>query len=64
MNANNKLLDNNSSNNNTIEDSGIHSNGIHKCFPDDAFLMVTQQQWEDDVIWDATMHREKVSLYN
>lgn len=30
-------------------------------FPDDAFLMVSQLQWEDDVIWDGSEIKHKVS---
>ncbi|VVD00816.1 transcription initiation factor TFIID subunit 1 isoform X1 [Leptidea sinapis] len=29
-------------------------------FPDDAFLMVSQLQWEDDVIWDGSEMKQKV----
>ncbi|XP_072931963.1 transcription initiation factor TFIID subunit 1 [Epargyreus clarus] len=29
-------------------------------FPDDAFLMVSQLQWEDDVIWDGSEMKHKV----
>ncbi|XP_013199879.1 transcription initiation factor TFIID subunit 1 isoform X2 [Amyelois transitella] len=29
-------------------------------FPDDAFLMVSQLQWEDDVIWDGSEIKHKV----
>ncbi|CAH2235274.1 jg20649 [Pararge aegeria aegeria] len=29
-------------------------------FPDDAFLMVSQLQWEDDVIWDGSEIKQKV----
>ncbi|XP_026317517.1 transcription initiation factor TFIID subunit 1 isoform X2 [Hyposmocoma kahamanoa] len=29
-------------------------------FPDDAFLMATQLQWEDDVIWDGSEIKHKV----
>lgn len=29
-------------------------------FPDDAFLMMSQLQWEDDVIWDGSEIKHKV----
>lgn len=29
-------------------------------FPDDAFLMVTQLHWEDDVVWDGNDIKHKV----
>lgn len=29
-------------------------------FPDDSFLMVSQLQWEDDVIWDGSEIKHKV----
>lgn len=30
-------------------------------FPEDSFLMVSQLQWEDDVIWDGSEIKQKVS---
>lgn len=32
-------------------------------FPDDAFLMVTQLHWEDDVVWDGNEIKHKVNLF-
>lgn len=29
-------------------------------FPDDAFLMVTQLHWEDEVVWDGNDIKHKV----
>lgn len=31
-------------------------------FPDDSFLMVSQLQWEDDVIWDGSEIKHKVRV--
>ena len=31
-------------------------------YPDEAFLMVTQVQWEDEVIWDGEKARDKVMM--
>lgn len=38
--------------------------GEDKDIPDDAFLMVTQLHWEDDVVWDGNdiKHKVKMSL--
>lgn len=32
-----------------------------EAFPDDAFLMVTQLHWEDDVVWDGNDIKHKVN---
>lgn len=29
-------------------------------FPDEAYLMVSQLQWEDDVVWDGNEIKQKV----
>lgn len=29
-------------------------------FPDEAFLMITQLQWEDDIIWSGEEARQRV----
>lgn len=29
-------------------------------FPEDSFLMLSQLQWEDDVIWDGSEIKQKV----
>lgn len=31
-------------------------------YPDDAFLMVTQLHWEDDVVWDGNDIKHKVLI--
>lgn len=36
------------------------SDSLDSGFPDDAFLMATQLQWEDDVIWDGSEIKHKV----
>lgn len=36
-------------------------NGDAESYSDDAFLMVTQLHWEDDVVWDGNDIKHKVS---
>ncbi|XP_068631569.1 transcription initiation factor TFIID subunit 1 [Battus philenor] len=38
----------------------VESENPESDFPDDAFLMVSQLQWEDDVIWDGSEIKHKV----
>lgn len=40
----------------------VEGNGSDGGFPDDAFLMVSQLQWEDDVIWDGNEIKHKVTI--
>ncbi|XP_074028237.1 TATA-box binding protein associated factor 1 isoform X1 [Leptinotarsa decemlineata] len=42
------------------EENEAHEENQDEPYPDDAFLMVTQLNWEDDVVWDGNDIKQKV----